>query len=741
MSMAENHRRLFQILESVAELSSAERESYIESHCPSEEMRRQVRSLLVGYDESGNDFLASLEAMSIDELVNELSPKQYDTVDPAIDVNAKTAHMAEYLRVAPNIQRIGEREVLEEIARGGMGVVYKVRHEGLGRTEALKMILGGAHASDETIARFYAEAKAAANLDHPGIVKIHDSGIHDGLPYFSMEYVEGRSLGDLIEDGPLPAREAAEYAGKIARAIGYAHAQGVLHRDIKPANVIVNSDGEPRITDFGLAKQIDSGSNLTLTNQVMGTPSYMPPEQAEGRMSDVSSTSDVYSVGGVLYAMLTGRPPFQGENIRATLDQVVTQQAVAPRQLNSAVPKDLETICLKCLRKSPPDRYDSAQALAEDLTRFLNGEPIHARPVGRLEKGWSWCKSNPLVAVLAVLVALTLVTGITVSTFNMLKAWSAEELAEQKAKVALHNEKLAESRRLSTVAAQQQAEQESMRAVAEKELAERQRDRAEWLLYAQRIHLAKQAWDNNQPKLAWTYLNSCRWDFRGWEHDYLYTQFSKGMVRFSNAVKDVSVCPTGQYVAVAEGNSIRIVNLETLREESTLLGHSNSVRSVAYSPNGALIVSGSWDGEMRIWDARKGEVLYVSKAHRGSVETVSFSSDSLKVVSGGRDQTCKVWDAENGKQIFIEDPLGNTPVTDNRRQITNTSSIASAAFSPDNERIVTGDFDGGVKVFHATTGQRLLTLKGQQKSSHWVAFSPDGRWIFAAQSRSRKRFN
>ena len=237
--------------------------------------------------------------------------------------------------------------------------------------------------------------QAAALLDHPNIVPIFEVGEHEGQHYFSMGYVDGQSLAARLAEGPLPPKEAAELVATVAEAVEYAHRQGVIHRDIKPSNILIDSRGRPRVTDFGLAKRVDSGSDLTATGQILGTPSYMPPEQAAGQVKAVGPAADVYALGATLYAALTGRPPFQSATPLETLKQVIEREPVPLRQLNAAVPRDLETIVLKCLEKSVPRRYATAQALADDLRRYLEGRPILARPVGRWERAWRWCRRQP----------------------------------------------------------------------------------------------------------------------------------------------------------------------------------------------------------------------------------------------------------------------------------------------------------------------------------------------------------
>src|SRR5262245_31476535 len=280
----------------------------------------------------------------------------------------------------------GSYEILEEIARGGMGVVYKARQTNLDRIVALKMILAGPFAGKETILRFRAEAEAAANLHHPNIVAIHETGEADGHHYFSMDYVDGHNLAELVRERLLPFRKAAEYVRKIAEAIQYAHEHKVLHRDLKPSNVLIDQNDEPRITDFGLAKRLTGTSELTITGQLLGSPGYMPPEQASSKRGSYEPASDVYALGAILFHLLTGRPPFHAENLTDTLEQLLNREPVPPRQLNPSVPPDLETICLKCLEKEPAKRYATARQLAQELERFLHDEPILARPVSPVER-------------------------------------------------------------------------------------------------------------------------------------------------------------------------------------------------------------------------------------------------------------------------------------------------------------------------------------------------------------------
>ena len=321
-----------------------------------------------------------------------------------------------YKSIGPgkHLSYVGNYELLEEVARGGMGVVYKARQTTLGRIVAVKMIVAGRLANEQDVQRFQSEAQAAASLKHPNIVSIHEVGQHEGWHYFSMDYVEGNDLSTVLRLNLLPAKTAANYVRQMAEAIHYAHQQGILHRDLKPSNILIDQENQVQITDFGLAMRVDGDQGLTQTGQILGTPSYMPPEQAQGKRGLIGPASDVYALGAILYECLTGRPPFRAESVIKTIEQVIHADAASPRTLNSTVPRDLETICLKCLEKEPHRRYATARLLQEDLGRFLNGEPIVARPARALERTTKWMRRNPMSAafIASNMVALLAVTGV-----------------------------------------------------------------------------------------------------------------------------------------------------------------------------------------------------------------------------------------------------------------------------------------------------------------------------------------
>jgi serine/threonine-protein kinase len=384
-------------------------------------------------------------------------------------------------------------EVLGVLDRGGMGIVYRARQVGLKRLVALKMILAGPHATAAQRVRFRTEAEVLARLRHPNIVQIYEVGEVEDRPYFAMEYVAGGSLADRLAGTPLPSRSAAELTETLARTVEYAHQCGILHRDLKPANILLQSDSadkaagfSPRISDFGLARILDdptesAAQRQTRTGTILGTPSYMAPEQTEAERGKIGPAVDVYALGAILYEMLTGRPPIQGETTLDTLEQVRLQEPVPPRRLQPKVPRDLETICLKCLRKEPHRRYASAAALADDLRRFLEGKPILARPASVWSQGVRWARRQP---ALASLIAVSVLGVVSLLGSGL---WFTEQLR---------------SERDHAWAEQRQADEERQAAQRERDEANRQRERAQTILSHACAAVDEKAWSMVSRKSA-----------------------------------------------------------------------------------------------------------------------------------------------------------------------------------------------------------------------------------------------
>ena len=400
----------------------AAREQFLNTVCGDDtRLRQQVVALLASHQE---DSFLERPAFRV-----EPPPGADPASNVTMDLSAETACEPGKLPgtsrpITTTVRYFGDYELKDEIARGGMGVVYRAKQVSLNRTVALKMILSGKFAGEDDVKRFRTEAEAAANLQHPNIVAIHEIGEHEGRHYFSMDYVEGKNLAQAIGNQPMPFTQAAELLKTIAEAVHYAHQRGTLHRDLKPHNVLIDATGQPRITDFGIAKRVDQESDLTQEGAVMGSPSYMPPEQATGRLAEIGPASDVYSLGAILYQMLTGKAPFGGAMPVDTLRQVIEQEPTAPSKFNDRVPPDLETICLKCLEKKPELRYPSARALAEELERFLNHEPILAKPASVSRKLVSWGRRHPWVITAA---AAVMILGLAGFAFGL---WQQNRLLE-----------------------------------------------------------------------------------------------------------------------------------------------------------------------------------------------------------------------------------------------------------------------------------------------------------------------
>jgi tetratricopeptide (TPR) repeat protein len=360
-------------------------------------------------------------------------------------------------------------EILSELGRGGMGVVYKARHVALNRLVALKVLRAGAQASSEEVARFQREAQAVARLRHPNIVQIHDVGSRGGQPHFTMEFIEGGSLAQKLAGVPQPARQAAALVQTLARAVDVAHQNGVIHRDLKPANILLTADQTPKVSDFGLAKRVEVGDGLTESGITLGTPSYTAPEQAQGKVREIGPAADVYSLGAILYEMLSGRPPFRAETSALTVMQVIADDPVPPARLNPKVPRDLETVCLQCLHKNPARRYASARALADDLRRFQNGEPVSARRTPAWERAVKWARRRPAAASLVALIGLIFL-GLAAATALLTAANQREREALEQ---AIRAQRDAEQKEREAAKARQAAEENERQARREREEARR----------------------------------------------------------------------------------------------------------------------------------------------------------------------------------------------------------------------------------------------------------------------------
>jgi WD40 repeat protein/serine/threonine protein kinase len=649
-------------------------------------------------------------------------------------------------------------QILEELGRGGMGIVYRARQLNLNRLVALKLILPGSGANEEQRQRFRIEAEGVARLRHPNIIQVYEIGEQNGQAYLALEFVEGGSLAKRIQEGPQEPRLAAAHVEALARAIQVAHEAGIIHRDLKPANILLAHDESsrtshlqiPKITDFGLAKLLNHDTELTRTGDVLGTPSYLAPEQAQPNLNahgiggGLGPAIDVYALGAILYELLTGRPPFHAETPMKTVLQVISQEPVSPSQLRPRLPRDLATICMKCLEKEPHKRYASALLLAEDLRRFRDSEPILARPVGTAGRLWRWSRRRPLLAGMAAALVLSLVGGLAGMSVLWLQAEALRRSAESHAVTA-----------------------------------DLRRQEAEANLYFSRLAQARLAWRLNDVEETQQLLEQCvpepgATDWRGWEWRYLTSLGASALTTIPTVhahVQSVAFSPDGRQLLLGGGDpyqlsgargDAQVWNLAPLWDAGgtpepirTLADEPDLIFSLACSQDGKILATGSRKGAIHLWDAQGGLKLAALAGHSVRIVTVAFNADSSRLVSVDASGKAKVWDVRTGARL-LECPAGwarfsptgdsllaSPPPGDQTGVVTRWDVAGGRALgtlalgvqrwelSPDGQLLVAWD-NRGVRIVDAATGKVTAVLSGHAGEVREARFSPDGLHVATA---------
>jgi serine/threonine protein kinase len=735
--------RIEELFNKAADLAPGERAVFLERECAGDNVLRAAVEELLRNDED----ISKTEVF----LASPIDRTQVD--------NRPAAERGQFGEALALLRHALEGyELLEVLGSGGMGVVFKARQIGLDRLVAVKMLLSAASVNADQLARFRTEAEALARLQHPHIVQIHEVGEHEGRPYIVMEYVPGPNLARVIGGRPQPAEEAARLVEVLAEALQAVHACGIIHRDLKPANILLkHPDKTPKITDFGLAKRLDGGSGQTRSGAILGTPSYMAPEQARGR-GELGPATDVYALGVILYELLTGRPPFEGASPAETIAQVLEEEPISPARLRPTLPRDLVTICLKCLEKDPRRRYASAAALADDLHRFLAGMPIRARPVGAPERLWRWCRRRPQVAALtAATSVLAVALVVTVIVYEaLLQEATAQKLEESEHKLQDTGAIAEEKNRL--------AEQERRQLVtltitlSERALAEGDTFTALlWTTEALRLDIDFPEQQRRHRQRIGRLLRECPRLLR--------------QVSYDQPLVAAHVGPYGCWLATAgENRTLQVWDGRT-SQPRVLRGAcpSGTESLVAISPDGRLVAVAGAAGTTRLWDLSSGLPQPIVLRHEKPLLRIAFSADSQLLLAHLTDKTVRVWNLRTGQRV----PLGEgkesasncAALCDNGRQLVTLSTdgvaqvwlmpdgkraadpvklghaAAVAALSPDGSQVAVVDEQNALWLWNVATGKERL-LVGSLRSVGLVTalqWSPDARHLLTVGNLDRAR--
>jgi WD40 repeat protein len=626
------------------------------------------------------------------------------------------ASSSDALSSPTTVRYFGDYELMEELGRGGMGVVYRARQASLNRFVAVKMLLHGEFSDEAFVWRFKTEAEAAAQLDHPNIVPIYEIGEHEGLHYFSMKLIGGGNLAQEMTRESFSVERAAKLVGTITRAVHYAHQRGVLHRDLKPHNILLDEEGQPHLTDFGLAKILERDTGLTVSETVLGSPAYMAPEQAAGKTKHLTTSADIYSLGAILYALVTGRPPFQAGTAVGTLRQVIENEPVKPRQINKSIDLDLETICLKCLEKEPQQRYGSAQSLADDLERWQAGEPIRARPLGEMEKLWRWGRRNPGIATLSAAVILLVVTLALGSTLASMRIKRAERNTIEK----LYDSYLATARAVRGNRREGQRF-ESLETVAK----------------AATIHSSLELRNEAIACLATTDVRfRDHHESPGYDHEYWDPQLERRAY-------------------IENGGRLRVLAVRD-NTESFFASNLGGVQWIhALSPGGRYIALTRLDGRNAVWDIDKSEERVTNILQ---LVSAVFSADGQMVFASCQDGQLRRfaldpvhelpslpikrayhlirpspqagWLAgyeEGGKDLEVRDVRDGSLLS----TLSQPSRVGSFAWSSDGVDLAVGCYDGRIFIWNALTGEKKQELRAHQHAVTSVGLSHSG-WLLGS---------